>query len=72
MSDENHIVPGHARRPPDAAVRRLAEERSFTKWSALLKLAQSWLSTRIRSLEEDLGVALFDRRLRQVALTADG
>jgi DNA-binding transcriptional LysR family regulator len=50
----------------------VAEELSFTRASALLRVAQSAVSAQIRDLETELGVALFERNSRQVQLTAAG
>lgn len=52
--------------------RAVAERRSFTRAAEELHLAQSSVSAQIRSLEEDLGVRLFDRIGRRVVLTAAG
>jgi DNA-binding transcriptional LysR family regulator len=50
----------------------VAEELNFTKAAERLHLAQQALSSAIRNLEADLGVRLFTRTTRQVALTAAG
>lgn len=52
----------------DAAARHL----SFTKAAAELFLTQSAISRQIKALEEQLGVALFQRRHRALALTESG
>lgn len=50
----------------------VAEEMSFRKAADKLSKDQSWLSRRVRKLEEYLGVRLFERNTRHVELTADG
>ena len=50
----------------------LAEERSFTRAAAQSHLSQPAFSALIRSLEESLGLRLFDRSTRQVLPTAEG
>jgi DNA-binding transcriptional LysR family regulator len=52
----------------EAAARHL----SFTKAGEELFLTQSAVSRQIKELEEQLGVALFQRRHRALALTAEG
>jgi LysR family glycine cleavage system transcriptional activator len=52
----------------EAAARTL----SFTKAAEELSLTQSAISRQIRALEDDLGVALFERRPRSLALTEEG
>jgi DNA-binding transcriptional LysR family regulator len=52
----------------EAAARNL----SFTKAASELNLTQSAVSRQIKSLEEWLGVALFERRTRALALTRQG
>jgi DNA-binding transcriptional LysR family regulator len=74
-------VDTHERRrlPPDwLELRQLrhflavAEELNFTRAADRLHLAQQALSASIRSFEADLGVQLFTRSTRHVALTAAG
>src|SRR5688572_20192793 len=52
----------------EAAARYL----SFTKAGAELALSQSAVSRQVQALEEDLGVRLFQRRTRALALTEAG
>lgn len=50
----------------------VAEERSFARAARRLRIAQPWLSTRIRKLEALLGFLLFTRTTRSVELTDKG
>ena len=50
----------------------VAEEQSFVAAAARLSLAQPALSRQIRDLEKALGVTLFDRTSRRVALSRAG
>ncbi|MED5609138.1 LysR family transcriptional regulator [Pseudomonas sp. JH-2] len=52
--------------------RCVAEEQSVTRAAARLQRVQSNVTTRIRQLEEDLGVALFLRDGKRMALTDQG
>lgn len=57
------LIPGF-----EAAARTL----SFTKAAEELNLTQSAVSRQIRALEDSLGVALFERRIRALSLTNEG
>jgi len=50
----------------------IAEARSFTRAAERLNVAQPWLSARIRQMETELGLTLFDRNTRRVELTPAG
>ena len=50
----------------------VAEERHFTRAAARVGIVQSGLSESVRSLEHELGVPLFERGPRRVALTTAG
>src|SRR6202453_9854 len=55
-----------------AAFAAVAEHRSFTKAAVQVGIALPTMSQTIRSLEERLGVRLFNRTTRSVALTEAG
>lgn len=50
----------------------IAREGSFTKAAEVLHMTQPPLSRQIRELENDLGVELFDRSGKRIALTDEG
>ncbi|MGN8027883.1 LysR family transcriptional regulator [Microbacterium sp. 22242] len=50
----------------------VVEAGSFTAAADAVRVSQSGVSTQVQKLERELGVALFDRSSRRVALTADG
>ncbi|MEZ4707208.1 MAG: LysR family transcriptional regulator [Caldilineaceae bacterium] len=52
--------------------REVTRSLSFTRTAQTLNYAQSSVSAQIQSLEEELGVTLFDRLGRRVVLTAAG
>ncbi|WP_423455935.1 LysR substrate-binding domain-containing protein [Ottowia sp. VDI28] len=63
------------RLPPLNAVRAFvaaARHQSFTRAAADLHVTHSAVSRQIKSLEAYLGVALFERHVRQVILTVEG
>lgn len=50
----------------------VAEELNFTRAARRLHVVQSGVSAAVRSLEQELGAALFERNSKHVALTAAG
>lgn len=50
----------------------LAEQKNFTRAAQLCHMSQSAFSASIRTLEDALGIRLFDRDTRNVELTAEG
>ena len=50
----------------------VADELSFTRASRALHVAQSAVSAQVHDLEQQIGVALFDRNSRRVRLTPAG
>lgn len=50
----------------------VAEVRSFTKAASLLHISQPTVTQAIKKIEGELGVFLFDRSNKQVALTQEG
>ncbi|TQV81839.1 LysR family transcriptional regulator [Denitrobaculum tricleocarpae] len=69
MKNLRRSLPPLASLLPFEAAARLG---SITKAGAELGLTQAAISKQIRALEEDLGVALFERRNRAVHLTQEG
>lgn len=53
-------------------VAAVADTGSFTAAAEAVRVSQSGVSTQVQKLERELGVALFDRGSRRVALTPDG
>src|SRR5579872_5109152 len=67
------MVPG--RLPPLNALRMFlvaARHLSFTRAALELNVTHGAVSRQVRQLEQWLGVALFERQVRQIALTAEG
>ena len=50
----------------------VAEANSFSRAARRLGLSQSSVSFHVDSLERELGVSLFERRGRTIALTEEG
>ena len=53
-------------------VMAVIDEGSFTRAAARLRVAQPWLSTRIKRMEDHLGFAVLTRSTRRVSLTPRG
>ena len=51
---------------------RIAADGSLSKAAGILRIAQPALSRQMRLLEEELGVALFERTQRGMQLTENG
>ena len=68
MARRFHLPPLDLIQGFEAAARNLY----FTKAAEELLLTQSAISRQIRGLEDHLGVALFERRARAIALTEQG
>ena len=63
------------RLPPLNALRMFlvaAKHLSFTRAAVDLNVTHGAVSRQVRSLEDYLGVALFQRHVRQISLTAEG
>jgi DNA-binding transcriptional LysR family regulator len=50
----------------------VADTGSFTAAAARLHVSQSGVSTQVQKLERELGVLIFDRTARRIAVTAEG
>lgn len=75
MNESNSSISRHRRLPPLAALRAFeaaARHESFRRAADELAVTPTAISHQIRLLEEILGLALFVRRTRQVALTEAG
>jgi LysR family glycine cleavage system transcriptional activator len=66
--DSHHLPPLHALRSFEAAARHL----NFSRAGAELHITPGAISHQMKALERDLGVTLFHRRSRGVALTQAG
>jgi len=69
MAEFDRLLPPLAALVPFESAYRLG---NFTKAARELHQSQATISRRIRELEDDLGVALFDRQRHDVSPTADG
>ncbi|WP_336624883.1 LysR family transcriptional regulator [Labrys sp. ZIDIC5] len=73
--DSLSLPPGGLGRIPLVALRQavtVADVLNFRHAANILGVSQSSVSTRIKALEEDLGILLFERRHRGVRLTEAG
>src|SRR5882757_9936572 len=64
-----------AKLPPLNALRAFlvaARHQSFSRAGVELNVTHGAISRQVRALEEFLGVTLFERQVRKVALTAEG
>ncbi|RYZ97910.1 MAG: LysR family transcriptional regulator, partial [Proteobacteria bacterium] len=52
--------------------RTIANEGSIARAAEKLRLGQSTLSAQLKTLEESLGIALFDRKHKKLILTEQG
>src|SRR5436190_7671733 len=78
MTERKWITPGPGKVPPDFTVHQLtvfrtvAQHLSYTRAAEELYLSQPAVSQQVRTLEQALGVNLFERRGRGIVLTAGG
>jgi LysR family glycine cleavage system transcriptional activator len=75
MRDKNSRMSRDVALPPLNALRVFlvaARHRSFSRAAVELNVTHGAVSRQIRNLEEFLGVALFERQIRKISLTAEG